>query len=208
MRRYDHIVFDIDGTLIDTEHAVMHGLQDAVRELTGREMEIGQLLFSFGIPGEDVLRILGIPHPRAALVLWNRHIRKYWDTIDVFSGMRETLNRFVESGIEIGVVTSKTRQEYEVEFRRFDISDLFSLAVTADDTARHKPEPEPLMKYMELSGAQPGRTLYVGDSEYDMRCAKAAGVDGALALWGAVNKNVESVWRVKNPSELLRINDM
>lgn len=206
MRRYDHIVFDIDGTLIDTKYAVMHGLQDTVRELTERTIEIEQLLFSFGIPGEDALRILGMPDPKAALALWNRHIRKYWNTIDIFSGISETLNRLAESGIaKIGIVTSKTRQEYEVEFCRFDISRLFSVAVTADDTERHKPEPEPLMKYMELTGAQPGRTLYVGDSEYDMRCAKSAGVDGALALWGAVNKDVESVWRVKTPAELLNI---
>lgn len=208
MRRYDHIVFDIDGTLIDTKNAVMHGLQDAMCELTGRKIEIEQLLFSFGIPGEDALRILGMPDPKAALVVWNRHIRKYWDTIGVFSGIRETLNRLAESGISIGIVTSKTRQEYEVEFCRFDISRLLSSAVTADDTARHKPEPEPLIKYMQLTGAQPAGTLYVGDSEYDMRCAKAAGVDGALALWGAVNKGVESVWRLETPAALLRIMDM
>ena len=205
MKRYDHIVFDIDGTLIDTRHAVMHGLQDAVREVTGCEMEIEKLLFSFGIPGEVALRILGVPNPKEALIVWNRHIRKYWDTIDVFPGIRATLDRLAESGIAIGIVTSKTRREYEVEFCRFDISRLFAIAVTADDTALHKPEPEPLIKYMDIAGAQPGRTLYVGDSVYDMRCAKAAGVNGALALWGAINRNVESVWRAEDPTALLDI---
>lgn len=206
MAQYRHIVFDIDGTLIDTKHAVMHGLQDAVREITGRTTPIEELLFSFGIPGEEAMRILGMADPAAALAVWNRHIAKYRSTVNVFPGLREALEILARADIAgMGIVTSKTRTEYEVEFTRFDISRRFSTVITADDTNEHKPLPGPLLKYMELTGARAEETLYIGDSIYDMRCACSAGVDGALALWGAVNQDIESTWRLKSPEDLIRI---
>ena len=206
MRKYDHIVFDIDGTLINTQNAVFSGLKDTLREIAGIEKTTEELLFTFGIPGEEALRLLGIPDPKAALVRWNVHIRKYWPTIDVFPGMRQALEGISAGNPgSMGIVTSKTRLEYEVEFCRFDISRYLTVAVTANDTAAHKPAPDPLFKYMELTGATPGRTLYIGDSVYDMRCAKAAGVDGVLALWGAMDPNVESTYRAAAPIDLLAI---
>lgn len=206
MKRYDHIVFDIDGTLINTENAVFSGLKDTLQEVLGVEKTTEELLFTFGIPGEQALGMLGVKDPKAALLTWNKHIHKYWHTIDVFPGMREALAAIAATNTgSMGIVTSKNRKEYEVEFCRFDISRYLTVAVTADDTSAHKPEPEPLLKYMELTGASPKRTLYVGDSIYDMRCAAAAGVDHVLALWGAMDKTVEATYRANEPGELISI---
>lgn len=58
--KYEHIVFDIDGTLIDTEYAVLHSLQETIMELSGEEIPVSELTFALGITGADALKILGI----------------------------------------------------------------------------------------------------------------------------------------------------
>lgn len=202
MARYRHIVFDIDGTLIDTQYAVQSALRDTVRNRTGRDMSFDELLFSFGIPGLTTLGMLGLPDPEAALVEWNEHIGEYREHITVFPGIEELLNAL--EGVSVGVVTSKNSGEYRDDFMCFPISRHIALAVCADHTEKHKPDPDPLLKYMELTGAQPGEVLYVGDSIYDQRCARSAGVDFALATWGAT-RDMDAEWKPAAPGELLAV---
>ncbi|MBQ4088370.1 MAG: HAD hydrolase-like protein, partial [Clostridia bacterium] len=77
--------------------------------------------------------------------------------------------------------------------------------VCADHTEKHKPEPEPLLKYMELTGAKPDEVLYIGDSKYDEMCAHAAGVDFALATWGATDLTLPAEWKPAEPMEIANI---
>jgi len=203
MARYRHIVFDIDGTLIDTRYAVQTGLRDTVRNRLHKDMSYEELIFSFGIPGLTTLKMLNVPDPEDALAEWNRHIGEYREHIVVFSGVDELLEKL--EGVGIGVVTSKNSREYRDDFMHFPVSRFIGLAVCADHTEKHKPEPEPLIKYMELTGAEPAEVLYVGDSIYDQMCAHSAGVDFALATWGAVDQNIGSEWYPKTPQEILDI---
>lgn len=200
MARYKHIVFDIDGTLIDTQYAVQTALKETVKNWLGKDMSYEELLFSFGIPGDTTLRKLGVSDPVAALAEWNRHIGKNRHTIVMFPGTEEMMEKL--DGVSIGVVTSKNSREYHDDFMYFPISKYVGTAVCADHTEKHKPDPEPLFKYMELTGAKPEEVLYVGDSIYDCNCAHAAGIDFALATWGAVNKEIESEWYPEKPEDI------
>ena len=202
MARYRHIVFDIDGTLIDTQFAVQSALRETVKNRTGRDMSFEELLFSFGIPGLTTLTMLGLPDPEDALVEWNVHIGENRQHIVVFPGIEELLSKL--NGVSIGVVTSKNSREYRDDFMHFPVSRFIGLAVCADHTQKHKPDPEPLLKYMELTGAQPGEVLYVGDSIYDQQCAHAAGIDFALATWGAT-RDMDAEWKPESPEALLNV---
>ena len=82
--KYRHIVFDIDGTLIDTEYAVLRSLQETVRVLSGREIPYSELTFALGITGADALKKLDIKNISYAAELWNKNMRKYADTVKVF----------------------------------------------------------------------------------------------------------------------------
>ena len=99
--------------------------------------------------------------------------------------MLETIS---ELKLGIGIVTSKTHEEFRSDFQKFDISSYFETVVCADDTLQHKPEPDPLLKYMEWTKCQANELLYIGDSIYDMQCAKHANVNFGLAKWGAGNR--------------------
>ena len=109
----------------------------------------------------------------------------------------------LSSDYKLGIVTSKTKAEFDEEVTHFGLNKYFGVIICADDTKKHKPNPEPLLKYMELANAKPEETLYIGDSIYDMQCAKSSGVDFAFAKWGNRRQNIEAKYALLNPLDLL-----
>lgn len=201
--KYQQIVFDIDGTLIDTEYAVLHSLQETLRTLCGEEVSLEELTFALGITGADALKKFPIEDIPSALDLWNKNMCKYRDMVTVFDGISELLEILSKEGCQMGIVTSKTREEYENEFVQFAIHKYFSTIVCADDTAEHKPMPAPLFKYMKLAGTDYSKMLYVGDSKYDGMCARKAGVDFALAVWGSHTQVIPADYYIKKPLDIV-----
>lgn len=199
--KYNHIVFDIDGTLIDTEYAVLHSLQETIRVLSGRERPCSELKFALGITGIDALKKLEIKDISYAIELWNQNMCKYTDTIKVFDGIPGLLKNLLRLDCEMGIVTSKTREEFTHDFCQFGISHYFKTIICADDTQEHKPNAAPLLKYVELSKTDPRKVLYIGDSKYDSKCAENAGIDFALAVWGSHNKHIKANYFLERPED-------
>lgn len=182
---YSHIVFDVDGTLIDTFYSNMRSLQEVLRDLTGQERTLEDLGQYFGIPGIDTTVQLGLADPVAALRQWEETLCKYTDHNRLYDGVEALLERLTGMGCALGVVTSRTQAEVEDDPILCSIAHYFQHIITADDTPLHKPHPDPLLCYMARAGCRPQQVLFIGDSPYDMRCAAAAGAASGLALWGA-----------------------
>lgn len=199
--KFTEIVFDVDGTLIDTEYAVLHSLQDTIYHFTGKTPALDDLTFALGITGKDALLRLQIEAVDDALAYWEQALKDYHATVQVFDGIAPLLHDLTEAGIHLGIVTSKTREEYETDFACFDIAKYFATVICADDTGKHKPNPEPLLKYMEKARCGKDDVLYIGDSIYDRQCAQAAGCAFALALWGA-KKGMDGVCAYATPDDV------
>ncbi|MFC6316113.1 HAD family hydrolase [Lapidilactobacillus achengensis] len=182
-----NVVFDIDGTLIDTERAYMDALLDVLNQQHGWAYTYDQVVTIYGIPGYDGLVQLGFAEKDVPGLLdeWHQTFTKYKELVQVFPGIINTLKTLQEYDVAIGVVTSKNQYDMSVDFKSRGLNDYFTQIVTADDTAKHKPNPEPMLKMLAKSQIPAHETLYIGDTAYDMQCAHGAGVKFALASWGA-----------------------
>lgn len=206
--RYRCIAFDIDGTLLDSAPADLAGLQAALKAELGLELPAEALLNTFGMPGREILSAIGVAEEDHARVMrvWKRGKRDRAAWMRVFPGTAETLAALRERGVLLGVVTSKRPESYAADFTPFGLDGYFDILVTCADTALHKPHPEPLYKFLERAGARAREALYIGDSVYDRDCARAAGVDFALATWGSAHPDMEGVtWRLGKPEDILDI---
>ncbi len=203
--KYKQIVFDIDGTLIDNEKAIIYSLQDTLLKETGKQFSYEQLTFALGIPGEDALERLAVEHIPETIQVWIDKMQQYEDTVSVYEGIEELLKQLSEAGYGLGIVSSRTREMYEQDFCKLDISRYFTTVVCADDTIGHKPTADPLLKYMELSKAAEHEVIFVGDSIHDSQCAQNAGVDFALAVWGSHTEDKQADYYLQKPADLLSV---
>lgn len=149
------------------------------------------------------MKKLEIKDTSYAIELWDKNMRNYTNTIKVFDGITELLKNLLSLDYEMGIVTSKTREEFTHDFSPFGISHYFKTIICADDTQEHKPNAEPILKYVELSKTDHSKVLYIGDSKYDSKCAENAGIDFALAVWGSHNKHIKADYFLERPADLL-----
>lgn len=203
--KYKQIVFDVDGTLIDNEKAILYSLQGVLLEKTGKKFPFEELIFALGIPGEDSLMQFHIENIPEAMQLWIEKLQQYGDMVSVHKGIEELLEQLSKDGYGTGIVSSRTRDMYESDFNKLSIGQYFSIAVCADDTQGHKPTADPLLKYMELSKTERHEILYIGDSIHDSQCAENAGVDFALAVWGSPEETIRADYYLKKPTDLLAV---
>lgn len=182
--RYRYVIFDVDGTLIDSSEAIERGMSDVADAVLGRDLTPQERAAASGLPAGRALEAVGIPATDENVRLWLDGIIARADSIRLFDGVVPLLDHLCRLGATLALVTADTRYEFEHVFARFGLAGLFDAVVCSDDTERHKPDPEPLLACLGRLGARPDEALYVGDGPGDARAAAAAGMDFALACWG------------------------
>ena len=182
------VVFDFDGTLVDTMPSVIRGLSEAIELATGEPVETEALVKTFGPAPEAVLR-QWMPEAKVAGAL--RHWLEFEarvgpDQMRPFAGVEEMLTTLKARGIALGIFTGRDRSGtlrilrtcgwFEKYFTETNI-------VCGDDGFSPKPKPDPLLHLMKVLNLDPVTTLMVGDHPYDILAGKAAGTKAAAALW-------------------------
>lgn len=204
---FSTILFDIDGTIIDTEEVIISSLQEALSQVTGREYAHADLRYVLGIPSPEALDQLQLPQKQrdAVASVWPGLLAKKQRQVTVFATMRRTLAHLQSRGVRMGIITSKNDAELEHEFNRFGLNDYFDVIITANDSRKPKPAPDPIIAAMSELGASKADTLYLGDSIYDMQSAHGAGIDFALATWGAfdLSRFASAEYMITRPETLL-----
>lgn len=199
------IIFDVDGTILDTEQAILQSLQRTLLEGTDQQYSLEDLRFALGIPGKDTLMRLNIDNIDEVHRKWSAAVLDFSHEVTVFEKLEEVIQQLAAKPLLLGIVTSKTAQEVTDEFDPFGLSHYFKHIVSASDTEKHKPHPEPLLKCLDELQVAPEDAIYIGDSKYDLQCAKQAGAKFALALWGAKSTNVfeEADYVLYEPKDIL-----
>lgn len=201
---FKYVIFDVDGTILDTEKAILKSLQKVLKE-EGKDYQLEDLRFALGIPGIETLKKLNVTDLERVHPMWSETVLEFSHEVSVFQDLENVIKTLSESPVRTGIVTSKTRQELIDEFEPFGLSSFFEYTICASDTEKHKPHPEPLLACLDGLNANQDETIYIGDSIYDMQCAKNAGVKFALALWGSkTTEGFESAeFVLKEPKAIL-----
>jgi pyrophosphatase PpaX len=120
--------------------------------------------------------------------VYRAHNEPLHDELEACAGMEDVLVRLHEEGRTLGIVTAKRRATVELAFAQVPLGHLFQTIVGGDETERHKPDPAPLLLAAERLHADPAETAYVGDSPFDVRAAKAAGMFAVAVTWGRIHE--------------------
>ena len=201
---FKNVIFDVDGTILDTEKAILKSLQEVLKE-EGKDYELEDLRFALGIPGIETLKKLNVTELERVHPKWSETVLEFSHEVSVFQDLENVIKALSERPVRTGIVTSKTKQELIDEFEPFGLSSFFEYTICASDTEKHKPHPEPLLACLDGLNANQDETIYIGDSIYDLQCAKSAGVKFALALWGSkTTEGFESAdFVLKKPKNIL-----
>jgi len=186
--RFPVVLFDLDGTVVDSGGIILASMRHATREVLGRDFGDAELMQAVGGPGLEAQMEVFAPERVEELVrVYRAHNEPLHDELVACAGMEDVLVRLHEQGHRLGVVTAKRRSTVELAFARVPVAHLFETVVGGDETQKHKPDPEPLLLAAERMNARPDEIAYVGDSPFDIRAAKAAGMYAIAVTWGRIH---------------------
>ena len=186
--RFPVVLFDLDGTVIDSAAIILASMRHAAKEVLGVEPPAEELMAAVGGPGlEAQMRALAPDRVEELVTVYREHNEPLHGSLVCCPGMDDVLVRLRDEGRRLGIVTAKRRVTVELAFENVPLGHLFEIVVGGDETKRHKPAPEPLLLALERLGAQADETAYVGDAPFDVRAAKAAGIHAVAVTWGGIH---------------------
>ena len=186
--RFPVVLFDLDGTLVDSGPIILASYKHATSTVLGLDMPDAELMALVGGPGlHEQMARFSAERAEELVTVYRRHNEPLHEGLLAFPGIEAALRTLKAEGRLLGVVTAKRRPTVELAFAAVPIGGLFDVIVGSEDTDRHKPDPEPILRALELLGADPGAAAYVGDSPYDVAAAQAAGVYAVWVSWGGIH---------------------
>lgn len=204
---YQTVLFDIDNTLINSANLIAETLEKAafaVEQVSVPAKKARQLI---GQPGDTILLKFGVKEPKKVLEYYMRDFTKNIYKLAYFPGIENLLETLKKMNIQVGMVTSKDRLQFDKETKYFPLIAKTKIVTTSDLTAKPKPSGDPLIYTVKTNNLDPRNTLYVGDSVFDMYAAKEAGIDFASAGWGALpeTKFEDAKYLLTHPDDVLKL---
>lgn len=186
--RFPVVLFDLDGTLVDSGAMILASFKHATRTVLDRDFSDEHLLAAVGgTTLHDQMRRLDPERVEELVDAYREHNEPLHSELACCKGVVGVLDQLRAEGRRLGIVTAKRHKTIELAFRRRPELGTFDVIVAAEDTERHKPDPQPIQKALELLGADPVEAAYVGDSPFDVRCANHAGVFAIAVGWGKIH---------------------
>ena len=187
------ILWDIDGTLIDTTRLIVAALDHIYREHAGRSLPPDQIRGLIGIPLREQVSIFGPPEQFGSATAKMEHefIRYYEANRHQERIIFEAVEALIlgkRGGLATGVVTSKNAEELSNTLPRLGIAPYLDCIISADDVRNPKPDPEGVLAALTRLGTRPDEVVFVGDTVHDLRAGKAAGVRRCAVSWGAATR--------------------
>ncbi|RLE56656.1 MAG: HAD family hydrolase [Thermoprotei archaeon] len=203
------IVFDVDGTLVDSVDAVVESFRLAAKEL-GVGIDLDAVKRLLGLPSREIARLVGVPsnlldrfvelRRQYMGMLWSRYVKLYPDVIEVLSELRRR-------GFKLGVASGNIRSRLEFMLNYFGIAQYFDAVVAQDEVQRPKPYPDIIVEALRRLGVEPEESIYVGDTVIDVVCARSANVKIVIVKRPHVTDDLGADYVIRDLRELLNLVD-
>jgi pyrophosphatase PpaX len=185
MNKINTVLFDFDGTLMNTNELIIGSWQHTYKTITGKHGDREAIIRTFG----ETLKVSMMkafpdyPTHEAIEIYRSYQTGRFGDFISLFPGMLELLKELKDKVYKTAIVTSRLRPTTTEGVEKFGLDKLLDEIITMEDCTKHKPDPEPVLIALEKLGAKPEESILLGDSMFDIKCAKAAGVKSVLVGW-------------------------
>ena len=200
--RFPTVLFDLDGTLLDTGPIILASFRYATRTVLGREIPDEVLMAGVGGSGlRAQMAEIDAARVDELVRVYSDHNGPLHESVEVFPGIETVLSRLADEGRRLGVVTAKRRSSVELAWSHVPIGRYFDAVVASEDTEAHKPDPAPLLSALAQLGDGRAPAAYVGDSPFDIRAAHAAGLYAVAVGWGGVHS--DQALRAESPHALV-----
>lgn len=208
MKHYQAVLYDIDGTLLDTRDMNLYPLLRIIKEELGQDWTYDQVKKYLAYTGMQVMEELSIRDKETTYARWVRYVNEYPEPAKLFPGLAEALSGIQQAGILQAIVSSKKHAQFDIDMAGKGILPYFATAVLEEDTTLHKPNPEPLLLCLKRLGVAPENAIYIGDMPSDCLAAKRAGMDFALARWGSDQMLEQADFVLESPKDLPKLLEM
>ncbi len=185
------VLFDLDGTLVDTVGLILASVRYAFDGRPGACPSDAQWIAGIGMPLRTQLAafVTGPEELEQIVARYRIHYRAHQDGMTrCFPGALETARLLKERGHPTAVVTSKISELTRQALERVGLAPWIDVAVSADSCERHKPDPAPVRLALERLGRESSESILVGDSPHDIAAGNAAGAATVAAVWGACSR--------------------
>jgi pyrophosphatase PpaX len=195
----DTVIFDFDGTLANTNRIIINSFKHIYTVFREEECDEDYVLSTFGEPLSLTLtRDFGQFNFEDVIACYREYQKdRFNDEVTLYETVVETLEYLKNKNIKMGIATSRLRNSTISALEKFDIAKYFGAVVSADDVEKHKPDKEPLIKTINMLESFSEKTLYVGDSRFDMECAINAKATPVLAGWQRGSEELAEKYKIK-----------
>ena len=185
------VLFDLDGTLLDTIELLLSSVRHAFRDRTGRVPTTEAWIAGIGTPLTTQMRVYATDENDLAALIegYRDYQRAHHDRLTrVYEGVIETVATLPARGHPMAIVTSKANDIATRSLAFVGLDRFINVLVGYDSTTSHKPNPAPVAHALAALGVAPAEAVFVGDSPHDMLAGNAAGVTTVGALWGPFSR--------------------
>lgn len=202
MDKITTLLFDFDGTLLDTNELIIQTFQTVLNAYYPGKYEREDILPFLGPTLRETFESID-PEKTEEMIAeyrtWN--LANHDAFASEFDGVTETLRQLKNEGLKMAIVSTKRNEMVLRGLRLIEAEDLFDTVIGLDDVQHAKPHPEPLLLAMERLGSTPDETMMIGDNIHDILGGKNAGVRTAGVAWSAKG---EKFIRDQNPDYVLQ----
>lgn len=196
MRKYEGIIFDIDGTLTSTFDLIFASFNYVMKKYLNRSYSNDEIVSLFGPTEDQILdKLCGQNAEKAKEDYYNFYTDNH-HMADLYPGIKELLEYIKSKKLYLSIYTGKGRKAAAITLKKLGIFKYFDLMITGDEVKEHKPSPEGIELFIDKFNLSKEKVLMIGDAPSDIKAAKAAGVDIASVLWDSYSK--EKVLKLKS----------